>query len=236
MKGLLRTVRKALFPRSFLCLTYSIWFVETLILACDGLWDVLSNEEAVNLMNDVVNEGERSVLLMAEELIDNAFCKGTLHFLLSFIALIRYRISCACIGSKDNISAMVIRLAELPPPLPSKGGAGGVKQRRLRRTGEQELSSLYVDSSPYCLNANPLFPFTNLNSGEEGQCLRSDSDAQILIHVVFQTSVKISSLMLKSLGDDDELSIPKRVKLFVNLTHPNFSDIDGTTPRSIFIR
>ena len=141
-----------------------------------------------------------------------------------------YLIYCTCIGSKDNISAMVIRLAGLPPLL--KGGGGGVKQRRLRRSGEQELSSLYVASSTYCLNASPLFPFTNLNSGEEGQCLRSDSDAQILIHVVFQTAVKISSLMLKSLGDDDDSSIPKRVKLFVNLAHPNFSDIDGISWRS----
>lgn len=49
---------------------------EVLLLACDGLWDVYSNEEAVTLVHELFASGETSVVLIAEELVDCALNKG----------------------------------------------------------------------------------------------------------------------------------------------------------------
>ena len=50
---------------------------DVLILACDGVWDVLSSEAAVDLVRDIHAAGEHDVSLVAEELIDIALEKGT---------------------------------------------------------------------------------------------------------------------------------------------------------------
>lgn len=61
---------------------------EVLLLACDGLWDVMSSEEAVNTIRDIFNDGGGNMVLVAEEMLELALHKG----------------------SKDNISAVVVRL------------------------------------------------------------------------------------------------------------------------------
>ena len=76
---------------------------EMLIVACDGLWDVFSNEEAINDVRDIFAEGESDLSLVAEEMLDMSLNKG----------------------SNDNISAIVVKLSSTPT-----GQGGGVAARR----------------------------------------------------------------------------------------------------------
>lgn len=74
--------------------------VEFALICCDGVWDVLSNQEAVQFVHDRLRE-TRDVGRICEMLADYALEKG----------------------SKDNITAMVIVfkhfLAALPDPVPA---------------------------------------------------------------------------------------------------------------------
>jgi protein phosphatase 2C family protein 2/3 len=55
---------------------------DVLVLACDGVWDVLSSQDCVELVRDVFAGGESSMLLVAEEIVDTALDKGNIvvHF------------------------------------------------------------------------------------------------------------------------------------------------------------
>lgn len=84
---------------------------DVLLLACDGLWDVMSSTEAVNTVREIYRSGETNALLIAEEMIDLALNKG----------------------SKDNISAVVVILpgAQITP------GEGVQGRRRSRMNGNR---------------------------------------------------------------------------------------------------
>jgi serine/threonine protein phosphatase PrpC len=87
---------------------------EMIIIACDGLWDVFSNEEAIKEVCQMIwNEGETDMSLVAEEMLDLSIQKG----------------------SKDNVSAIIIKLSS---SLGGGGGGGGVALRRQLREQEQE--------------------------------------------------------------------------------------------------
>jgi len=62
---------------------------EMLVLACDGLWDVMSSTEVVVTVRELFMAGPRSMVPVAEELLDLALRKG----------------------SKDNITVVVARLS-----------------------------------------------------------------------------------------------------------------------------
>lgn len=81
---------------------------DVLLLACDGLWDVLSTEEAVNEVRRIYASGEKDAVKIAEEMLD--------------ISLER--------GSKDNISCVVVKLpgAEIGPE--SNGGVAAMRAKR----------------------------------------------------------------------------------------------------------
>lgn len=49
---------------------------DILLLACDGLWDVMSNEEAIGAVRGIFDLGERSMLLAAEEMTDLSLEEG----------------------------------------------------------------------------------------------------------------------------------------------------------------
>ena len=49
---------------------------ELVLLACDGLWDVFTNQEAVENVRTLFREGEHDVALVAEEMLDLALEKG----------------------------------------------------------------------------------------------------------------------------------------------------------------
>lgn len=78
---------------------------EFLLLACDGLFDVMSNAEATAFGRQILEEGETSIILMAEEMLDIALEKD----------------------SRDNISAIIVRL---PGMQMFPGAGGGVMARR----------------------------------------------------------------------------------------------------------
>lgn len=81
---------------------------DLLLLACDGLWDVMSTEEAVNQVREIFESGETSMLKVAEEMLDIALNKG----------------------SKDNVSAVVVKL---PGATIGPVSNGGVDARRKAR-------------------------------------------------------------------------------------------------------
>lgn len=86
---------------------------DVLLLACDGLWDVMSSTEAVNTVREIYRSGESNALLIAEEMVDLALNKG----------------------SKDNISAVVVIL-----PGAVIGTGEGVAGRRRERLAAVQVS------------------------------------------------------------------------------------------------
>ena len=49
---------------------------DVLLVACDGLWDVFSSEEAIDEVRELMLVGEGDVTLMAEEMLDASLIKG----------------------------------------------------------------------------------------------------------------------------------------------------------------
>ena len=79
-----------------------------ILVACDGIFDVQTNEQAVELVNSLYTEGETDLALMCEEVAD----------------------ICLQLGSKDNMTVLLVQL-EAPPP--NSTGGGGVLARRQKR-------------------------------------------------------------------------------------------------------
>lgn len=90
---------------------------DILLVACDGLWDVFSNSEAIDCAREVLLEGETDPVKIVEEMLDISLLKG----------------------SRDNISGIV---ALLPGCMFGAASGGGVdkrrKEREERRLAEQE--------------------------------------------------------------------------------------------------
>lgn len=79
---------------------------EFVIVACDGIWDVRSNQECVSEVTTIFQEGEADIGLLCEELLD----------------------TCLRLGSKDNMTALVVKFKAQ-----EVGGGGGVQARRKER-------------------------------------------------------------------------------------------------------
>jgi serine/threonine protein phosphatase PrpC len=77
-----------------------------IVVACDGIWDVISNENCAKLISTIFNEGERSVSLACEEVLDQCYAKGSL----------------------DNMTAILITFRSQ-----DIGLGGGVMKRRKQR-------------------------------------------------------------------------------------------------------
>jgi serine/threonine protein phosphatase PrpC len=97
---------------------------EFILVACDGLWDVYKNNEAIEELRAIVREGERDIRLIAEEMLDMSLHRG----------------------SNDNISAIVVKLSPIPYTQSRDGArSGGVAERRAAR--EREFNKTSDDSS-----------------------------------------------------------------------------------------
>lgn len=81
-----------------------------IIVACDGLWDAFSNQDAVDEVRAIIYEGETDIALVAEEMLDLALNKG----------------------SNDNVSAIIIKLSAMPF-FQGIDARGGVHLRREKR-------------------------------------------------------------------------------------------------------
>merc|ERR1712194_660559 len=62
---------------------------EYVVVACDGIWDVVSNQQCISELDEIMyTEGERDLGLVSEEILD----------------------TCLRYGSKDNMTAIVVQL------------------------------------------------------------------------------------------------------------------------------
>ena len=95
---------------------------ELLVLACDGIWDVMSNEQCCQELRKILMEGETRMGLVAEELLDE----------------------CLCRGSKDNMSAIVVAF-----PAAKLGSGAGVSARRAARPSPEEPDEAGAGASAY---------------------------------------------------------------------------------------
>jgi protein phosphatase 1B len=88
---------------------------DVLLLACDGLWDVMSNAEAISELNGYLTEGGADAPLdvVASRMLDSSLQKG----------------------SKDNISAVIVDLrnttvVDMEKTMPAKYGRFGYEQKQ----------------------------------------------------------------------------------------------------------
>lgn len=95
-----------------------------------------------------------------------------------------------------------------------------------------DLSACIDFRNVECLNSKPGKGFENvLKQGyreDDGLILESDTDEQILIHIPFQQSVRLSGIVIKSTGDPG--TAPRQVKLFVNNNVIGFAEATESTP------
>ena len=61
---------------------------DLVLLACDGLWDVMSTTEAVDLVREIFESGETSTVKVAEELLDISLDKGRNYSIIQYCALL----------------------------------------------------------------------------------------------------------------------------------------------------
>ena len=88
---------------------------ELLILACDGIWDVMTNEECCDALRELLMEGERDMGLVAEECL----------------------MMCLDKESKDNMSAVVVAFPAAKYGQ-GRGVAARVEAREARQRAEDE--------------------------------------------------------------------------------------------------
>ncbi|KAF0682948.1 Aste57867_24961 [Aphanomyces stellatus] len=92
---------------------------EFLLLACDGIWDVMSNEDACAYVRGLMAQGENNMGLICEEVLDH----------------------CLSLGSRDNMSVVIVKFAG------AKIGAGeGVMGIRKERQAAAEEAKRQEES------------------------------------------------------------------------------------------
>merc|ERR1712146_17189 len=61
---------------------------DILLVACDGLWDVFSNSEAVDSAREILLEGETDPVKIVEEMLDLSLLKGSRDNISGIVALL----------------------------------------------------------------------------------------------------------------------------------------------------
>uniref|UniRef100_K3WKP7 PPM-type phosphatase domain-containing protein n=1 Tax=Globisporangium ultimum (strain ATCC 200006 / CBS 805.95 / DAOM BR144) TaxID=431595 RepID=K3WKP7_GLOUD len=84
---------------------------EFLVIACDGIWDVMTNDGICEFVRNLMKSGEKNLGLIAEEILDD----------------------CLAQGSRDNMSAIVVQF-----PGAKFGTGEGVEGIRKKRQLDQE--------------------------------------------------------------------------------------------------
>ncbi|EKU21349.1 hypothetical protein NSK_002318 [Nannochloropsis salina CCMP1776] len=87
-------------------------------------------------------------------------------------------------------------------------------------------------AKPECfvLNADPKYPWENLFMGDDRLQLRSDTDEQLILHLVFSEAVKVHSLNLVA---PEMEAAPATVKLYLNKTSFSFDDAENIEPTQV---
>ena len=91
------------------------------------------------------------------------------------------------------------------------------------------INDQFVKSGCYCLNESASNQYTNLFVGDHTLGVRSDSDEQMIIHLAFLQTFKLSSVSFGIPGDE---SCPATIKLFANVNNLGFSEATGKFPNS----
>ena len=86
-----------------------------------------------------------------------------------------------------------------------------------------DVTSLIDPASTYCLNQAPNKPWQNLTMGDATLALESDADEQLLLHIGFRQTLKLTKLTLGLPSDD---TCPSQVSLYVNKNSPGFTDVE----------
>ncbi|XP_068635591.1 PITH domain-containing protein At3g04780 [Aristolochia californica] len=96
--------------------------------------------------------------------------------------------------------------------------------------GQVDLLDFVYWSGVECLNQNPGRSYDNaLKQGyreDEGLCLESDADEQLLIYIPFTQVIKLHSVVVEGPEEDG----PRTVKLFANKEHMGFSNVNDYPP------
>jgi len=87
---------------------------EFVVLACDGIWDVMSNQDCCATIQKILDEGENDLELVCEEMLDHCLEKG----------------------SRDNMTMLIVALPGCKLKQGTKNG-GGVLARRALRTPQE---------------------------------------------------------------------------------------------------
>ena len=100
---------------------------EFILIGCDGIWDVVSNEESAQLVQTILDEGETQVGLVCEEMLDLCFERN----------------------SKDNMTiCMVVFPASKMNRIDKANGEGAVMARRAKRESNGTSPANLVSKSP----------------------------------------------------------------------------------------
>lgn len=146
---------------------------EFIILACDGIWDVVDNEQACRVIRELLTLGETNLGLIAEELIDR----------------------CLDFGSRDNMSAVIIAM----PGIQYGSGAGvaGLRAERARRKAEEEKAQGLSSSSGMGMeedhDEDATTTTTNIRSLSQDQRRQLEQNEQILRMLAAQRPMMAAS-------------------------------------------
>jgi len=89
------------------------------------------------------------------------------------------------------------------------------------------INDQFVKSQCYCLNEQTSNQFTNTFVGDHTLGVHSDSDEQLIIHLAFVQTFRLSGLTLGVMGDG---TCPCTIKMFANQPSLGFSDASDTVP------
>ena len=95
-----------------------------------------------------------------------------------------------------------------------------------------DITSLVAKGDCYCLNEKDSNTHENLFQGDDRLALVSDADEQLMIHVVFNETVKVHGLKFFGFNTTsfDVSTAPRLIKVFVNRDSMGFSDCEDVEP------
>lgn len=145
---------------------------EFVIIASDGLWDVCSPQQCVNLVRYMEDTKEASAALVRHALQQN---------------------------SNDNITCMVIRLNPPPPPPPSSPPAPKTNSSTHMFLSSRNLLQVKKRNNKAKIATSPLAEFKNKDLSQTNQ---RDKDKTIDSNTVFKDTIDITLLPTSSVSEN----------------------------------
>jgi len=124
------------------------------VIACDGVWDVMTNDELCAYVRKLLQNGEKDLGLVAEEILDFCLRAGRYDGVLLLLAACapmtdRYGGN-AWLFSRDNMSVVLVKF---PGAFVGEGeGVNGIREERKRQDKEAEEASKKAEAEQ---NSNP---------------------------------------------------------------------------------